>query len=91
MIVSNDARNIVSARNHRGVVTVVPLTSSDRPAHNFQTRIYAGADNGLTVDSTAQAEQIRAVDYSRFARQLGTITWEDRAAIDNAIMVHLDL
>ena len=91
VIVSNDARNIVAARNRRGVVTVVPITSSNRAPLSFQVRIIADKSNGLSSDSTAQAEQIRAVDYSRFVRHIGSLDWEQRAAVDTAILTHLDL
>ena len=91
VIVSSDSSNIAVTRTHRGMVTVVPLTSSSRPPRNFQARVRADKSNGLSSDSTAQAEQIRAVDYSRFVRHIGILDWEQRAALDAAILTHLDL
>ena len=90
-IVSNDSRNIAAERNRRGVVTIVPLTSSARRPLDFQARITADPGTGLSTDSTAQAEQIRAVDYSRFVTRLGALSWEQRSAVDAALEIHLDL
>ena len=91
VIVSSDASNDVVHRLQRGVVTVVPLTSASKPAYDFQAAIPAEPGNGLEVNSIAQAEQIRAVDFSRFVRPLGTLRDEHCAAIDDAIITHLDL
>ena len=91
VIVSNDSRNIVAARGGRSVVTIVPFTSAERPPRPFQARIPAEHGNGLAVDSIAQAEQIRSVDVARMVSRLGDLRTEHMAAIDAAIMLHLDL
>jgi len=91
VIVSADASNRVVERLGRGVVTVVPLTTNTTRVHDFQALITADGANGLTVDSKAQAEQVRALDQSRFIRKLGMVDAERRAAIDQALITHLGL
>src|SRR5271170_2212527 len=60
VIVSNDRANATAARLGRGVVTVVPVTSNIATIYPFQV-LLAAPTTGLTVDSKAQAEQIRSV------------------------------
>ena len=91
VIVSNNGRNRASERTGRGVVTVVPLTTNTARVLDFQALIVADESNGLAADSKAQAEQVRALDVSRFARRLGALNREQMAAIDEALLVHLDL
>ena len=91
VIVSGDGRNRASERTGRGVVTVVPLTSSTARVLAFQVLVPADARNGLASDSKAQAEQIRAVDVSRFGERLGTLSPEQGAALDDALLIHLAL
>lgn len=59
VIVSNDAANTTAADLGRGVLTVVPVTSNVRRVYPFQVLLPAGA-SGLSQDSKAQAEQVRA-------------------------------
>ncbi|WP_158373342.1 type II toxin-antitoxin system PemK/MazF family toxin [Cellulosimicrobium cellulans] len=91
VIVSGDGRNKASERTGRGVVTVVPLTSNTARVLAFQVLVPAERRNGLAADSKAQAEQIRAVDVSRFGQRLGSLTPEQVAALDEALLVHLAL
>jgi len=88
VLVSNNAANKAAERNRRGVVTVVPVTSNTTRIHPFQTFISAG-DGGLTVDSKAQAEQVRAVDVQRLRRHLGNLKEDTVRSIDEALRVHL--
>jgi mRNA interferase MazF len=57
----------------------------------FQALVPVEEGNGLDADSKAQAEQIRAVDFERFVTRIGTLRAERVAAIDAAILIHLDL
>ena len=54
VIVSNDAANTSAARLGRGVLTVVPITSSVERVYPFQVLLPEGA-GGLSRDSKAQA------------------------------------
>jgi mRNA interferase MazF len=91
VIVSGDSSNLSVAQHSRGLVTVVPLTSNIRRVLPFQVFIPVDEGNGLSADSKAQAEQIRAVDFERFVTRIGVLRAEHLAAIDAAILIHLDL
>jgi len=90
VIVSNNAANRTAQRNRRGAVTVVPVTSNTDRVHPFQVLLPAG-EGGLTVDSKAQAEQVRSVDVERLRRRVGTITPAKLERLDEALRVHLAL
>lgn len=91
VIVSNDARNRVSQRSGRGVITVVPLTSSTARVLPFQVFIAPDANNGLVVESKAQAEQVRSVDVERFVARRGRVDAATLARLDQALILQLDL
>jgi mRNA interferase MazF len=88
VIVSNDAANRTAERNERGVLTVVPVTSNTLRVFPFQILISAG-EGGLDVDSKAQAEQVRSVDYRRLSGRLGRLTAETMRKLDQALRTHL--
>lgn len=91
VIVSGDGRNKASERSGRGVLTVVPLTSNTTRVLDFQVLVAAGRGTGLALDSKVQAEQVRALDVSRFGERLGRLDAQQVAAVDHALMVHLAL
>ena len=82
--------NAAATRLGRGVVTVVPLTSSVRRVYAFQTLLPA-TSSGLPVDSKAQAEQVRAVAVERVGPVLGRLPDDLMLALDDALRVHLQL
>jgi mRNA interferase MazF len=90
VIVSNDRANSTAARLGRGVVTVVPVTSTTARVFPFQTLLPAG-DTGLPVDGKAQAEQVRAVAVERVGPVLGRVPTAAMAALDDALRLHLSL
>jgi mRNA interferase MazF len=90
IVVSNDRANAAATRLGRGVVTVVPVTSSVAKVYPFQVLLPA-ATSGLAVDSKAQAEQIRSVATERLRHRMGRISPTELAAIDQALRLHLDL
>ncbi len=90
VIVSNDHANAAAARLGRGVVTVVPLTSSTGRVFPFQVLIPAGL-GGLSVDSKAQAEQVRSVAVERIGPAIGRVPLSLMAQIDEALRNHLSL
>ncbi|WP_304599252.1 type II toxin-antitoxin system PemK/MazF family toxin [Isoptericola sp. BMS4] len=89
-IVSNDSHNAAARRLGRGVLTVVPLTSNTRRVLSFQVLVDAES-SGLSRDSKAQAEQVRALDVSRLVGRAGRLTPEQLAALDDALALHLAL
>jgi mRNA interferase MazF len=90
VVVSNDRANATADRLGRGVVTVVPLTSSTARVFAFQV-LLAARRAGLPVDSKAQAEQVRSVDVERIGPALSQLPAPLMAQIDEALRLHLDL
>ena len=71
-------------------MTVVPVTSNTAKVFPFQVLLPAD-DTGLSVDSKAQAEQVRALDATRVGRHVGELTAPLMAALDEALRLHLAL
>ena len=90
VIVSNDRANDVAARQGRGVVTIVPVTSNTTRVFAFQTLLPAD-ETGLRVDSKAQAEQVRSVAVERVGPVLGRVPSPLMARLDDALRLHLEL
>lgn len=90
VIVSNDRANATATRLARGVVTVVPVTSSTARVLPFQTLLPAGL-TGLRVDSKAQAEQVRSVAVDRVGPVLGRVPPQLMRDLEDALRLHLDL
>ena len=90
VVVSNDRANAAAERLGRGVVTIVPVTSSVSRVFPFQTLLPAEA-TGLKVDSKAQAEQVRSVSLDRVGPVLGRVPGQLMADLDDALRLHLQL
>ena len=90
VIVSNDRANATAERIGRGVVTIVPVTSSISRVYAFQTLLPAEV-TGLRVDSKAQAEQVRSVAVERVGRVIGRVPAQLMVELENALRLHLQL
>lgn len=90
VIVSNDRANATADRLGRGVVTVVPVTSSAARVYPFQVAL-ASEESGLRVDSKAQAEQVRSVSVERVGPVVGRVPTTLMAELDDALRLHLHL
>lgn len=90
VVVSNDHANAAAERYGRGVVTVVPLTSNTTRVLSFQVLLPA-IETGLSRDSKAQPEHIRAVDVTTIGDRVGLVSATRMAEIDAALLRHLDL
>jgi mRNA interferase MazF len=90
VVVSNDRANTTAARLGRGVVTVVPLTSNVAKVYPFQV-LLPPADTGLSLDSKAQAEQVRTVAVEGLSRLIGRVMPDRMDQVDDALRLHLDL
>ncbi|MDI1464926.1 type II toxin-antitoxin system PemK/MazF family toxin [Catellatospora sp. KI3] len=90
VVVSNDAANRVAQRTGRGVVTVVPVTTSTDRVYPFQVLLPA-VECGLRQESKAQAEQVRTVAVQRLHRRVGTVPPEQMERLDEALRTHLAL
>ena len=87
VVVSRDSINANSP-----VVVVVPITDASNvkrvyPSHVFLTR----SAGGLKMDSVAKAEQIRAIQTSRFMGYVGRLDGPSLKMIDEAIKITLAL
>jgi mRNA interferase MazF len=90
VVVSNDGANGAAERLGRGVLTVVPVTSSVDRVFPFQVFL-PSSRTGLDHDSKAQAEQVRAVALERIGTRLGTVPTDLMASLDEALRLHLAL
>lgn len=90
VVVSNDGANTAASRRGRGVVTVVPVTSNVQHILPFQVLLTAESC-GLTIDSKAQAEQVRSVDVGRLGEVVGQVPEGLMASINGALRLHLGL
>lgn len=90
VVVSNEHANAVAEHLGRGVVTVVPLTSSTTRIFPFHVLVPAD-QGGLRIDSKAQAEQVRSVAVERLREVLGQLPASTMIEIDEALRLHLDL
>ena len=90
VIVSNDGANMTATRLGRGVVTVVPVTSSTDRIYPFQVLIAADR-SGLAHNSKAQAEQVRSVSVERVGGRIGALLGAELTELDEALRLHLAL
>ena len=90
VIVSNDQANATAGRLGRGVITVVPVTSSVARIYPFQVLLPA-SQTGLDRDSKAQGEQLRAVAIERVGERMGVVPAPFLREIDEALRLHLAL
>jgi len=90
VIVSNDGANGTATRLGRGVLTIVPVTSNVDRVYPFQVLLPAES-TGLSIDSKAQAEQVRSIDVARVQRRVGSVPGELMHELDDALRLHLVL
>lgn len=91
VIVSHDALNRVVEERGRGVVTVVPLSSNVERVYSFQVVLPAEV-TGLSQDSKAQAEQVLALAFERFApHPEGALPERYVQVLGEALKLHLAL
>ena len=69
---------------------MVPMWSNTERVFGFQVLLPAAA-TGLSVDSKAQAEQVRAIAVERLGPRVGTVPAPLLAALDDALRLHLHL
>lgn len=87
---------IVMSRNsineHSSVVVVVPVTdrANKRTIYPSHTILNAG-DGGLSKDSVALGEQIRAISTTRIAKYMGHLSDESVERIGASLRIVLDL
>lgn len=91
VVVSHDALNQAVTELGQGVITVVPLSSNTNRIYAFQVLLPAEV-TGLSKDSKAQAEQVRALAFERFsAHSESTLPETYLARLSAALRLHLAL
>lgn len=86
VVVSNNA-----ACRSDSVVQVVPVTGlPERGLRLYEARV-APEPSGLQRPSRAAANQIRTVARERIHRRLGSISMDERRALDTAVAIQLGL
>lgn len=90
VILSNDTANKTAEALGRGVITVIPLTSSPRAPLAFQVGIPQHTSH-LPHDSVAQVEQVRSIDVRRISATGRRLPDALMADIGHALRVHLNL
>jgi mRNA interferase MazF len=87
VIVSRDAINASSP-----VVIIVPVTSRSNKIRIYPTHVELRiSEGGLTSDSVALCEQVRAISRDRLARHLGQLPAAKVAQINASLKIALDL
>lgn len=87
VIVSRDAINAASP-----VILTVPCTTYRPGRRLYPSQVLLHApDGGLTADSVALGEQVRALAKSRLGRQRGMLSAQALAALNRALLIALDL
>jgi len=87
IVVSRDAINENST-----VVIVVPCTdaANKKKIYPSHVRMKAGT-GGLTIESVALCEQVRAISKDRLKKLLGTLPRPDIASLEASLKIALDL
>ena len=87
VVVSRDAIN-----EHSSVVVVVPVTDRTHKKNIYPSHVILKAgDGGLTKESVALGEQVRAISTTRLIRSLGHLSGPSLDQIAAALRIVLDL
>jgi mRNA interferase MazF len=87
IVVSRDAIN-----ENSPVVVIVPCTDLDHKRRVYPSHVVVKTgDGGLTKDSVALAEQIRAIHTGRFIKQLGRLNQATIVQVGAALKITLDV
>lgn len=84
------SRNVINAAS--SVVLAVPCTTYREGRRIYPSQILITApEGGLTRDSIALGEQVRAISKTRLLRQRGKLPEETMRQLDRALAIALDL
>lgn len=87
IIVSRNAINQFSS-----VVIVVPCTDAANKKRTYPSHVrFQAGDGGLTMNSVAMCEQVRAISKDRLGNKLGMLSRANMALVDAALGISLDL
>ena len=87
IVVTRDAIN-----KHGPVVVIVPLTSRVTKGRLLPSHVEIKmGEGGLTADSVALCEQVRAISITRLTRELGHLSTTTISQLNSALKIALDL
>ncbi|HEX7895964.1 MAG TPA: type II toxin-antitoxin system PemK/MazF family toxin [Terriglobales bacterium] len=87
VVVTRDAINANSP-----VIVAVPFTDAANPKRIYPSHVWVPKGSaGLRLDSIAKAEQIRAIEVSRFTAYCGKLAESQVKQLDEAIRIALAL
>jgi mRNA interferase MazF len=87
LIVSRDAINRSSP-----LVVVIPLTDAANKTKIYPSHVrFKAGTAGLTMDSVALCEQVRAISKTRLKQKMGTLTRPEMTSVEAALKITLDL
>ena len=87
IVVSRDSINQYSP-----VVVIVPVTDRNHKQRDYPSHVVLKAgDGGLSKESVALGEQVRAISTTRFLRQIGHLAPQSITQIGAALKIALDL
>jgi mRNA interferase MazF len=87
LVVSRDAINKFSPN-----VIAVSITDAANKTKVYPSHVWlASGHGGLTMDSVALCEQVRAISKTRLKRRLGNLSRAEMASIEAALKIALDL
>ena len=87
LVISRDAINKSSP-----VVIIVPLTDAANKTRTYPSHVaFKAGTAGLTIDSIAMCEQVRAISKTRLKSKLGNINRAEMASVEAALRITLDL
>lgn len=87
VVVSRDAIN-----QNSPVAVVVPLSGREHRTRIYPSQVVLPAgEAGLTKDSVALCEQVRAISHARLEKYWGSLTPQSMTRINAALKITLDL
>lgn len=87
LIVSRNALNA-----NAPIVVVVPLTGRENKRRLYPTHVELTAgEGGLSKDSVALCEQVRAISKNRLKKKLWQVSPQKMSVVDAALRISLDL
>jgi mRNA interferase MazF len=87
VIVSRDAINATGT-----VLIIVPITARANKKHIYKSHVELKmGEAGLSCDSVALCEQVRAISQNRLQDQLGSLTAARMSQLSAALKIALDL
>jgi mRNA interferase MazF len=86
LVFQNDVINALTT-----TVVAIPLTTNLRRAALPSCVQVAKGEGGLASDSVVLCHQLRVLDKSRLLRQIGTITPQTIAAVENCVLFTLGI